>query len=295
MAALESRQDKVLEQLKGLKTLLMSTHASLGICAKPAQKPVIIKTENTGAQPVKEAAPKAPKLSNIKQRPINVCIMIFLYTKTRLKKLYFQTAYLQDIVINANPENVPYSLVALKKLWQNRLNITIRVCTHSSIVALSAAAIAFTEVLHRLAKDVDEASSLPNLNVLLIWKNVSHLEMVSSASNFFAIIGEVNILRYLNRIGPNEFSYDMVSLAESIEIDGALDLCTRLWATGSLKERQVVLQDLLKRLNGREYYGGEQLVLSDLAVSSSVKQLPKNIVPAQLSAWLARISPIVGY
>lgn len=202
---------------------------------------------------------------------------------------------MQDIVINANPENVPYSLVAIKKLWQNRLNISIRVCTHSSIVVLSAAALAFNEVLQRLATNVDEVSSLPNLNVLLIWKNVSQLEMVSSASNFFAIVGEVNILRYLNRIGPNEFSYDMVSLNESVEIDGALDLCTRLWATGNLKERQVVLQDLLKRLNGRNYYGGEQLVLSDLAVSSSVKQLPKNLVPAPLSAWLARISPIVGY
>lgn len=186
-------------------------------------------------------------------------------------------------------------MVALKKLWQNRLNISIRVCTHSSIVVLSAAALAFNEVLQRLATEVDEMSSLPNLNVLLIWKNVSQLEMVSSTSNFFAIIGEVNTLRYLNRIGPNEFSYDMVSLNESVEIDGALDLCTRLWATGNLKERQVILQDLLKRLNGREYYGGEQLVLSDLAVSSTVKQLSKNLVPAPLSAWLARISPIVGY
>lgn len=201
---------------------------------------------------------------------------------------------MQDIVINANPENVPYSLVAIKKLWQNRLNISIRVCTHSSIVVLPAAALAFNEALQRLATDVDEISSLPKLNVVLIWKNVPQLEMVSSASNFFAIVGEVNILRYLNRIGPNEHSYDMVSLAESIEIDATLDLCTRLLAAG-LKERQVVLQELLKRLNGRDYYGGEQVVLSDLAVSSSVKQLPKNLVPAPLSAWLARISPIVGY
>lgn len=78
MAALELRQDKVLEQLKHLKTRLMSTHAELGICAKPAQKPVI--SENVGAKPAKETAPKAPKPSNIKQRPINVSL-IFLHTK----------------------------------------------------------------------------------------------------------------------------------------------------------------------------------------------------------------------
>lgn len=75
MAALELRQDKVLDQLKALKTLLMSTHADLGICAKPAQQP--IKTEMKGAQTVKEAAPKAPKPANIKQRPINVSLYFF--------------------------------------------------------------------------------------------------------------------------------------------------------------------------------------------------------------------------
>lgn len=86
MAALELRQDKVLEQLKALKTRLMSTHAELGICAKPAQKPVV--SEIIGAKSVKETATKAPKPSNIKQRPINVSL-IFLHTNNWLKKCFF--------------------------------------------------------------------------------------------------------------------------------------------------------------------------------------------------------------
>lgn len=71
MSSLELRQDKVLEQLKELKTKLMSCHAELNICSKPAQPPLKPQQNNVAAAKQSTAAKVQPAVV-IKQRPINV-------------------------------------------------------------------------------------------------------------------------------------------------------------------------------------------------------------------------------
>lgn len=73
MSSLELRQDKVLEQLKELKTKLMSCHAELNICSKPAQPPP--KPQPNTVAAAKQSTTTAAKVQPavvIKQRPINV-------------------------------------------------------------------------------------------------------------------------------------------------------------------------------------------------------------------------------
>lgn len=74
MSSLELRQDKVLEQLKALKTKLTSCHAELGICAKPFQPPQQQQQkaqQKSGTTTTTKQAAVQPTVV-IKQRPINV-------------------------------------------------------------------------------------------------------------------------------------------------------------------------------------------------------------------------------
>lgn len=165
-------------------------------------------------------------------------------------------------------------------------------CIHSSCVQLPAAAVAFNQSLRQIAAD----PKLPQINVMLIWKdNTETVEMVGS--NSFIISGEVNVLRYLNRIGPNEFAYDMLSLVESVETDAVLDLCSRLAAQRTnKKEVDVVVKLLLNRLEGKQFFGaGAGPTLSDIAVDSNLKHLPAAQVPKLLAAWQSRVNAIVTY
>lgn len=72
-------------------------------------------------------------------------------------------------MINASPENVPYSLKVLKNFWSDRLLINVKTFTHSTVPNLTDEAKAFSDAI---ATKLDLSNiSLPVLNVTLIWKN----------------------------------------------------------------------------------------------------------------------------
>lgn len=173
--------------------------------------------------------------------------------------------------------------------------MNIATCTHSSCVQLPGAAAEFNKQIVANANSVEQ--QLPQLKVLLIWKDTTDtVEMVGS--NLFVISGEVNILRYLHRIGPNEFAYDMLSLAESVQTDAILDLCAQLAVhKQNKKEVDTIVKALVKRLEGKQFFGGggAQPTLSDIAVDSNLKHLPVAQVPKQLTAWQSRVNAILTY
>lgn len=71
-------------------------------------------------------------------------------------------------MINASPNNVPYSLIILKNLWSDRLIINVKTFTHSTVSNLTDEAKAFADAI---ATKLDlNSTSLPMLNVTLIWK-----------------------------------------------------------------------------------------------------------------------------
>ena len=71
-------------------------------------------------------------------------------------------------MVNASPENIPYGLLALKKLWIDRLNLQVECFTHSTIPKLSEEAINFQ---NQITSFEPKRENLPRIMVTLIWKN----------------------------------------------------------------------------------------------------------------------------
>jgi len=252
---LQQRQVTILEQLKELKSKLVSMHKQLGICSKPAQV---------------AAAPK--------QAPV----------KLELKPI--QIKYLQEVVVNANPKNIPYSLATLQTLWSNRLNIVVQCYVHSTIAEISASAKEFATSIQQTKSN----STLPTLNVSLIWKDVTVTELQCAPTTFIPIFGEVNILRYLSRVGPNEYGYEN-SIVQAAEIDGILDACHQLITVSAQKERLAILKKLHVKLGQSEYFNGALLGVVDVALHSAVKQLnlsAKDLTPPLVN-WQGRINDVL--
>jgi hypothetical protein len=81
--------------------------------------------------------------------------------------LFFQTSLLTDIVLNANPECIPYGILALKNLWKERLQIIVDVFVHSTVVNYPDSAKKFTDEITKRNENV----KIPALKVVLIWKD----------------------------------------------------------------------------------------------------------------------------
>lgn len=117
-------------------------------------------------------------------------------------------------------------------------------------------------------------------------------------SKFSPIFGEVNIIRYLNRIGPNEFFYDIDNHLANVA-DTTLDICYQLSQKLPVKERQYHLQLLSLRLGKSKFFNDSNgLSIADIAVSSIVKKLcSSNMkeVPAALTSWLTQVGSLTGY
>jgi len=246
MEELEARQEVILRHLKELKERLLSMHKELKICSKPAQARM--------SQPVATA---------ITQKPI-------------------ESSNLRDIVINANPNNVPFSLVVLKKLWTNRISLNFQFYTHSTVSNLPQPAVNFQNTCA-----AHQPTSTTNLNISLIWKNIDNIEMINGSS--WPVIGESNILRYLARIGPNEFNYELNG-SNCNEVDSQLDISELIIAAPGAKDRQIILKNLNAKLGKNEFFGGTQPSLSDLSLASAVFQstADKELPPALLK-WSRKV------
>ncbi|XP_035785173.1 probable aminoacyl tRNA synthase complex-interacting multifunctional protein 2 isoform X2 [Anopheles albimanus] len=258
LSKLAERQQRVLEQLAALKQDLLSLRTELKLNNKPA----------AGSSPQKTKG-------QLKAEPINL-------------------TYLQDFVINASPEHVPYSLLALKNLWKDRLNLQVECFTHSTVPKLSDEAVNFQTAISSTNDPI--ASKLPIIKVTLIWKNVgTYTEMITSPTSYVPICGEVNILRYLSRCGPNEFNYEL--LENVVEVDSILDACYLLINKQNIKQRQQILRTLGAKLGKTIGFGGEDISMCDIAFTSAVKQVHRTIskdINPNMAKCIARVTTVVG-
>lgn len=201
---------------------------------------------------------------------------------------------MKDIVINANPDRIPYSLRALKTLWMNRLHLHVQTHAHSSIAQLPVAARKFSDSL-QWSDVVDLTGEIPVLNITLIWKPVAHTEVISAATNYIPLIGEVSVLRFLARIGPSEFATTQYPLVDSVLAEAALDVVDLLAKQGDAKKRAQLWQQLSVWLGSNQFFGNELVTLVDVAVSSVAKQQTFNDVPKALVGHLQRVGSVVRY
>ncbi|XP_017863090.1 PREDICTED: probable aminoacyl tRNA synthase complex-interacting multifunctional protein 2 isoform X2 [Drosophila arizonae] len=192
---------------------------------------------------------------------------------------------LHDVVVNGHPNFIPYALLALKNAWRDLYTIDVKTFTHSTMADIGPAAREFEANLAKIA--VNE--SLPKIKVTLIWKNCEHTEMISSPTMYVPIYGEVNIIRYLGRVGPAEYRYENSPLCN--EIDAVLDICYQLLRCNTHKSQVAMVRLLDKRLNDQQYFGGNQMSVADIGVYSSLIRMPtikdKDLTPALL-AWRKR-------
>lgn len=264
---LAAKQEKVLKQLAELREQLVSMKTELKLCSTPAQ-PSAVGSGTTKAGAKVDAKPQ-------KIEPINL-------------------SYLQDFVVNACPENIPYGLLALKKLWINRLNLQVECFTHSTVPKLSDEALHFQKVITSLEPKVE---TLPRIKVTLIWKNVgTYTEMITSPTAYVPICGEVNILRFLSRCGPNEFNYERQD--DLTEADSILDTCYLLINKQNVKDKKQVLKTLNSKLGKVPCFGAAgQISLCDIAATSAIKQvqqvLAKDINP-NMAKLVTRVSAEIG-
>lgn len=202
---------------------------------------------------------------------------------------------LSDVVINVHPQQIPYGLLALKSQWSGRLNLEVDVFTHSTIndAQVSQAAKAFAKKI-----STNTQSNLPSLKVTLIWNDVETPQLVTLPT-VCPIFGEANILRYLNRVGPNEFYYETGDSYASSLSDALLDTCYQLSMKHPVKERQKHTQILSQRLGKNNFFSGSaELSLVDIVVASTLQKLHGNNskeLPANLSSWLKKTATAIGF
>lgn len=261
---LAAKQEKVLKQLAELREQLVSMRTDLKLCNKPAQS----------SQQVTSSKPAQCKQQSKKIEPID-------------------PSYLQDFVVNASPENIPYGLLALKKLWIDRLNLQVECYTHSTIPQLTEEALAFQNAITSVDQKLE---NLPRIKVTLIWKNVgTYTEMITSPTAYVPICGEVNILRFLSRCGPSEFNYERND--DVVEVDSILDTCYLLINKQNLKDKKQVLKLLSSKLGKTPSFGGDELTLCDIAATSAIKQLQKSLnkdINPNMTKLIGRVSALVG-
>lgn len=188
---------------------------------------------------------------------------------------------------------MPYCLIAFQTLWKNRLNLVVNCHTHSSVVSLPEINVYFAKQLQQMQPN----QSLPTLRATLIWKNAPDTELICAPVTFVPILGEVNLIRYLTRVGPKEFNYGDDDVMTSVFIDGIFDLCHQLLIAGNAKARLTVLRQLGTKLEKRKYFGGDEIAACDVAVSSAFKELPvssKDIAP-NLNEWMKCVTVQFGY
>lgn len=118
--------------------------------------------------------------------------------------------------------------------------------------------------------------------------------MISSPTMYVPIYGEVNIIRYLGRVGPAEYRYEGSPLCN--EIDLVLDICYQLLRCNTHKTQVAMVRLLDKRLQQQQYFGGAQMSVADIGVYSSLIRMSaitdKDLTPA-LVAWRKRAKLVV--
>ncbi|XP_067647145.1 probable aminoacyl tRNA synthase complex-interacting multifunctional protein 2 isoform X2 [Eurosta solidaginis] len=291
-----------------LKTLLPAYDIQLPTCMYPMK---VLNTAALAAAPKKadasmtsnDAAAVAARqqkvlkqLEELKQQMSSIRATLGLCQKglqhtaqTRSRNGGLREEPLHDIVINVHPNFIPYALLALKNAWKDTFTIDVKTYKHSTVPDIGKPAAEFESNLAEVKID----PSKPKVNVSLIWKNCAHTEMISSPTMYVPIYGEVNIIRYLGRVGPIAYRYE--DSPHCNEIDAVLDICYQLLRCTTPKSRTSMLRALHQRLGKQKYFSGDEISIADIGVYSSFKRLPdittKELTPT-LTDWQKRVQLI---
>lgn len=191
------------------------------------------------------------------------------------------------MVINVNPDFLPLSFPLLQKLWKKNLHLVFSFHTHSSVAQISGETLAYQRV-------VEEQSEKNDKDVVfkIIWKGGNpNPEMILSPIDHVPIHSEVNILRFLSRIGPDYYNFE--AKANATELDKIFDVCFKL-ANIEVEGERAQLIELLANYLGNSLNQAEltDVSLVDLAIYSTLTRNKKALPKAsgqKLTKWMKAV------
>ncbi|XP_068248595.1 uncharacterized protein AIMP2 isoform X3 [Palaemon carinicauda] len=210
-----------------------------------------------------------------------------------IQNLSWETGAVHDLVIAANPERPPYSLVLLRKLLKNAgFPVYCANHLHSSIKKVN-------ETLQKTFTENPEGDrSKHSLAFTLHWKDVSSPSLMVNPLHQTPISSEANIIRYVSRLFPlsSPYNYEATGTFTSItETDNLLDQLTNQMICGNNKERQSVLRLLNGRLGRASWLMGDKCSIVDVMAWSALKQTGSEAgAPANVSKWYKAVSTLAG-
>lgn len=195
--------------------------------------------------------------------------------------------FFEEVVVKANPNSPPYSILAFDNLLKNGMNIHCSI--HSG-----------TRYLNDNLKHFERNSTSPVFNILLIWKTVHETEFLVSPTKHSVIKGEVNLLRFLSRYGPLPLNYESNdNPATTCIADDLLDSCHRLSKEKFAKARKSLLKTFTVHLKKNIFLMGNSVSVVDIALWSTLKQLHINTnnakeIPTIINTWFINCNKIFG-
>ncbi|XP_064118292.1 uncharacterized protein LOC135223616 isoform X1 [Macrobrachium nipponense] len=210
-----------------------------------------------------------------------------------IQDLSWEIGTVHDLVIAANPDRPPYSLVLLRKLLKNvGFPVYCANHLHSSVKKVG-------ETLQKTFTESPEGDrSKHSLAFTLHWKDVSSPSLMVNPLHQTPISGEANIIRYVSRLFPlsSPYNYEATGTFTLItETDNLLDQLTNQMICGNNKERQAVLRLLNGRLGRASWLMGDKCSIVDVMAWSAVRQTGSEVgAPANVSKWYKAVSNLAG-
>ncbi|XP_064118296.1 aminoacyl tRNA synthase complex-interacting multifunctional protein 2-like isoform X5 [Macrobrachium nipponense] len=289
LAELEMRQEAVLLRLQCLKQQLDKLQNNK--CPTDQSMPsMAVVGAAAQSSPVKQPA-------GVKQAVVEHILTAIQGHLDDISSLHFnsqiQIGTVHDLVIAANPDRPPYSLVLLRKLLKNvGFPVYCANHLHSSVKKVG-------ETLQKTFTESPEGDrSKHSLAFTLHWKDVSSPSLMVNPLHQTPISGEANIIRYVSRLFPlsSPYNYEATGTFTLItETDNLLDQLTNQMICGNNKERQAVLRLLNGRLGRASWLMGDKCSIVDVMAWSAVRQTGSEVgAPANVSKWYKAVSNLAG-
>lgn len=120
--------------------------------------------------------------------------------------------------------------------------------------------------------------------------------MITSSATYVPIYGEVNVLRYLARIGPNKYRYENDQKCNQMDV--VLDISYQLPCCCGAKTKTQLLKSLNDYLQKQKFFGGDDWNIADIGAYSALKRslwLTKKDLTNNLNNWYERIKLVTAF
>lgn len=186
---------------------------------------------------------------------------------------------IHDVVVYANPDSPPYSLVYLHKRLQEHCTCRTAVHVHSSVRSVPE------KLLNCFGNGSQVERPDAKISITLIWKDVKHgPEMRVNPSHQTPICGEANIARYLARLLQPSYEVDLLSACLA---DHWLDLASFSLIGGNSKERAAAVRSLNSHLGRKPWLLEETSSFVDAVVFSALQQTGQaSSASGNVKTWL---------